>query len=188
MSIKNIVLSLSRLSIIILSLFVVATFIICAINYFLLTKNKQSIENELANIHLIIEKDIILIPSIIKIINKSTKNEKITLAAIQQDLLEIQKNHITLNSNEVNSLKEKQNKINSIINRLLSISYTYPSIKSNDDFINLKAEVDNNQNKANIARIYYNRAATKYNSELVSFFGAIVNRTLLHYEPVEYFG
>lgn len=122
-----------------------------------ITIKRNNIQNAYSSMDIMLKKRYDLIPNLIKIIKAYTKHEKETLEKIT-----------VLRNDGLNSTNDEDKfKINTDIkdelNSLFLLSENYPDLKSNVNFIQLQAILNDIEDQISAARRTYNAHVTDYN-------------------------
>jgi LemA protein len=78
------------------------------------------------------------------------------------------------------------NSFGGTIGRLLSLQENYPQLKSNEAFMNVQTELAGTENRINVAREDYNKAAQDYNTARSQFPG-VLTASLFGFKEEPYF-
>jgi LemA protein len=83
---------------------------------------------------------------------------------------------------------QAQDKLTGVLGRLMSINEKYPDLKSNENFLALQSQLEGTENRIAVARRDYNQSVQSYNTELVTFPGALWAKTMYSsYKPLNLF-
>jgi LemA protein len=73
---------------------------------------------------------------------------------------------------------QAQDRLSGVLGRLMSINEKYPNLKSNENFLALQSQLEGTENRIAVARRDYNQSVQSYNTELVTFPGALWKGTM----------
>jgi len=83
---------------------------------------------------------------------------------------------------------QAQDRLSGVLGRLMVINEKYPELKSNENFLALQSQLEGTENRIAVARRDYNEAVRSYNTELVTFPGALWAKTMYaSYKPLNLF-
>lgn len=159
--------------------------IVVIISFFISVYNKLvmlkfNIEKAFANIDIILKQRADEIPNIVKVINQSTSYEsgvleKLTL--LRTDFL---------NSSNIEDKTTISNEMSKTLKSVFSISENYPTLLSNNSFLELQKRVSGSEDKIADRREFFNDSVNLYNIGIYEFpniiFAKLLNytqRTLL---------
>lgn len=81
---------------------------------------------------------------------------------------------------------EAQGELNGALNRLMVVSEDYPELQSNDNWVDLQAQIEGTENRINVARRDYNDVAQSYNDKIVRFPSNMI-AGMFGFEQADYF-
>jgi LemA protein len=81
---------------------------------------------------------------------------------------------------------EANNSFGGTIGRLLSLTESYPQLRSSEAFLNVQNELSGTENRINVARVDYNNAVQDYNTSRNSF-PAVLTASLLGFKEEPFF-
>ncbi|EJS90219.1 hypothetical protein AAUPMC_08382, partial [Pasteurella multocida subsp. multocida str. Anand1_cattle] len=70
-----------------------------------------------------------------------------------------------LSEEQLAKFQQNQNEVSSALSRLLVTVEQYPTLKANEGFMNLQAQLEGTENRINVARNKFNEAARAYNQK-----------------------
>jgi len=138
----------------------VLTIILIIIIFILINKitiKKNNIQNAYSSMDIMLKKRYDLIPNLVKIIKAYAKHEKETL-----------QNITNLREKGINTIKDEEKfeingNIDKALNEIFLLSEGYPELKSNINFIQLQAILNDIEDQIAAARRTYNAHVTDYN-------------------------
>lgn len=74
-----------------------------------------------------------------------------------------------LSEEQLAKFQQNQNEVSSALSRLLVTVEQYPTLKANEGFMNLQAQLEGTENRINVARNKFNEAARVYNQKVRQF-------------------
>lgn len=121
-----------------------------------------------------------LIPNLVETVKGYAKHEK--------DVLENVTNARTslLSANGITEKAKANNQLADTLKTLFAVSENYPTLRANENFLNLQQELSDTENKIAYARQFYNSTVMDYNTKLV-LFPSLIIANMLHMKPAEFF-
>ena len=160
-----------------LSIVVLAAFGMSGCSYNDLTAKQQKVKGAWANVESSLQRRADLVPNLVKTAQMAGVNEQEIFGQIAQARSQL------INTTQAapqgadgdKSPEQKQavidanNSFGGTIGRLLSVTESYPNVKSTEAFLNLQTELSSTENRINVARQDYNNAVIDYNTTRNSF-------------------
>ena len=128
-----------------------------------LVSSNLNVDNQWSQVENQYQRRADLIPNLVEVVKGITKQE-------QDIYLEVTK--LRSQWGEAKTIEDKiriGNEMDSAISRLLLVAENYPEIRSNENFINMQAQVEGTEDKVTIERKNYNNAVRSYNYRVLSF-------------------
>jgi len=113
-----------------------------------------------------------LIPNLVATVKGAANFEKSTLVDVtnaRARATSIQVDPSKLDPAAIQKYQAAQGQLSTALGRLLVASENYPTLKANDNFTALQAQLEGTENRINVARIDYNTAVQEYNTTVRSF-------------------
>lgn len=98
-----------------------------------------------------------LIPNLVQTVKGQMEFEQETLEKV------IQARNAAMSAHGVAESAEKENMLTGALNKLFALVENYPTLKSNENVMQLQEELTGTENKITFARQFYNDIATKFN-------------------------
>jgi LemA protein len=120
-----------------------------------------------------------LIPNLVQTVKGAANFEKSTLVDVtnaRARATSIQVDPTKLTPETVQEFQAAQGQLTSALSRLLVASENYPTLRANDNFTALQAQLEGTENRINVARIDFNNAVQDYNTTIRSFPAVITAR------------
>jgi LemA protein len=76
--------------------------------------------------------------------------------------------------------QQAQSQLGGALSRLLVVAERYPDLKANQSFMDLQNQLEGTENRINVARVRYNKAAQDFNTSIRTFPNSLTNSLLLH--------
>jgi LemA protein len=143
-------------------------------SYNKLVSGKQNVDAKWAEVENQYERRADLIPNLVNTVSGAANFEKSTLVEIVQarasvGQVKIDPNTAPTDPAQLQKYEAAQGALGSALSRLLVVSERYPDLKSNQNFIDLQAQLEGTENRITTARNYFNQAAQSYNTAVQSF-------------------
>ena len=113
-----------------------------------------------------------LIPNLVSTVKGYADFEKSTLEAVVQaraQATQVKFDATNLNKENLQKFQEAQGAVSSSLSRLLVTVEQYPNLKSNQNFLELQAELTGTENRIKVSRNNFNEAVKNYNLSVKSF-------------------
>ena len=118
-----------------------------------------------------------LVPNLVATVKGAANFEKTTLVDVtnaRAKATAIQVDPTKLNPETIKEYQAAQGQLSTALGRLLSVSENYPTLKANDNFTALQAQLEGTENRINTARLDFNDAVQQYNTSVRSFPTSII--------------
>ncbi len=121
-----------------------------------------------------------LIPNLVETVKGYVKHEK-------EVLEEVTRARTSLMSAKGAEEKAKaNNQLADTLKSLFAVSENYPTLKANENFMELQGELSDTENKIAYARQFYNSTVMDYNTKL-AVFPTVIFARMLNFQPAEFF-
>jgi LemA protein len=113
-----------------------------------------------------------LIPNLVATVKGAANFEKSTLVEVTEaraKATSIQVDASKLNPETIQKYQAAQGQLSQALGRLLVASENYPTLKSNENFLGLQAQLEGTENRINVSRRDFNNAVQDYNTTIRSF-------------------
>lgn len=128
-----------------------------------------------------------LIPNLVASVKGYAAHERSTFEAVTQARANATSVHGgDLTEGEIKEYQRAQGQLTSALSRLLVIAENYPELKSNENFLDLQAQLEGTENRIAEARRVFNETAKKYNRK-VRYFPSNIIASLFGFEYKGYF-
>jgi LemA protein len=163
--------------ILLLAVVLLAAFGLSGCNYNSLTAKQQGIKGKWANVESQLQRRADLIPNLVEAAKMAGIQEQEVFGQIADARSKLLGGGNSIPAAETpeqrQAIIEANNTFGGTIGRLLSLTESYPQLRSNENFLKLQDELSGTENRLNIARQDYNDAVTAYNTERSQFPGVI---------------
>jgi len=113
-----------------------------------------------------------LIPNLVATVKGAANFEKSTLVEVtnaRARATSIQVDPTKLTPETIQKYQAAQGQLSTALGRLLVASENYPTLKTNDNFTALQAQIEGTENRINVSRRDFNNSVQAYNTEIRSF-------------------
>ncbi|GAB2695930.1 LemA family protein [Mucilaginibacter koreensis] len=130
-----------------------------------------------------------LIPNLVNTVKGEANFEKGTLTEVTEaraKATSVQVDASKLTPESVQKYQEAQGELSTALGRLLSVTENYPTLRANDAFRGLQAQLEGTENRINVARNDFNGSVQTYNSKIRAF-PANLTAKMFGFSPKGYF-
>ena len=149
------------LTIIIIILALIVLFIIFLYNGLIRLKNE--VENSFAQIDVQLKRRNDLIPNLVNTVKGYMKHEKSVLETVTQARTSIMK------ATSIQQKAKASNQISEALKTIFAVSENYPTLRANENFLQLQEELTGTENKVAYSRQHYNDVVMKFNNKIQVF-------------------
>ncbi len=121
-----------------------------------------------------------LIPNLVQTVKGAMEFEQETLQKV------IQARNDAISAKGIADSAGKEDILSGALNKLFALVENYPTLKSNDNVMQLQEELTSTENKISFARQFYNDIATKFNIAQQVFPASII-AAMFNFRPSELF-
>lgn len=132
-----------------------------------------------------------LIPNLVQVVKAYAQHERETFQAVTEARAKVGGVQVSKemldNPQAVQRFQQAQSQLGGALSRLLVVAEQYPTLKANQNFIDLQNQLEGTENRINVARVRYNRAVQDFNTSIRTFPNSLTNSLLLHLKRKEPF-
>jgi LemA protein len=133
----------------------------------------QSVDAQWANVQSSYQRRADLIPNLVSTVSGVANFEKSTLTEITQarasvGQVKLDPSSAPTDAKQLAEFNKAQNQLHSALSRLLVVSENYPQLRATSNFSELQSQLEGTENRINVARDDFNKAAMAYNSSIKS--------------------
>lgn len=113
-----------------------------------------------------------LIPNLVNTVKGAANFEKTTLTEVMEArsrATSIQLSPENLTEENIAKFQAAQGQLSGSLSRLLATVENYPELKSNQNFLELQAQLEGTENRISVERMKYNESVQDYNTYIRSF-------------------
>lgn len=130
-----------------------------------LASSKNSVDKAWSDVETTYQRRADLIPNLVAVAEQASIREE----GILEGVIQARANAVNAPADDINAVESTQGELTSALNRLMVVSEDYPELQSNQNWIDLQAQIEGTENRINTARRDYNEIAQSYNDKLVRF-------------------
>lgn len=113
-----------------------------------------------------------LIPNLVKTVKGEANFEQTTLTNVieaRASATQLRVDPDNLTSEKIQQFQQAQGELSQALGRLLAVSEQYPTLRANDAFRGLQAQLEGTENRIKVARNDFNDAVQGYNTKVRTF-------------------
>lgn len=132
----------------------------------------EEVNTEWANVETQYQRRYDLIPNLVSTVKGFAAQEKEVLTGVieaRSKASSIQIDASDLNEENLQRFSQAQSQLNSALSRLLVTVERYPELKSNQNFLELQAQLEGTENRISVARTRFNEKTKTYNTYIRKF-------------------
>lgn len=130
-----------------------------------------------------------LIPNLVSTVKGEATFEQSTLTGVieaRAKATQIKIDPKDLTAEKLQEFQAAQGQLSQALGRLMMVSEQYPSLKANEGFRNLQAQLEGTENRINVARNDFNNEVQSYNTSVGTFPGIFFSK-LFGFKARDYF-
>lgn len=151
--------------------------------YNLMVKAREDVDNKWAQVENQYQRRADLIPNLVNTVKGITKQEQEVFIEVTR--LRSQWGEAKASGDRAKEI-ETANQMDSALSRLLLVAENYPELKSNENFLQLQAQLEGTENRIAVERKRYNDQVTTYNKMIKVFPRSFIAR-LFGFDESVYF-
>lgn len=137
----------------------------------------EEVNTEWANVETQYQRRYDLIPNLVSTVKGFAEQEKDVLIGVTEarsKASSIQIDPSNLNEASMQKFAAAQGELNSALSRLLVTVERYPDIKSNQNFLELQAQLEGTENRISVSRTRFNEKSKSYNTYIRKFPNTVI--------------
>ncbi|QES90641.1 LemA family protein [Rhizosphaericola mali] len=142
-----------------------------------LVKEDTQSQTAWANVQSAYQRRADLIPNLVNTVKGEANFEKSTLENVIQaraSATQVKVDPTNLTPEKLKEFQDAQGQLSQALGRLLVVTENYPTLRANDAFRGLQAQLEGTENRINVARNDYNTSVQSYNTAVRTFPGNII--------------
>ncbi|MFB9274480.1 LemA family protein [Cohnella cellulosilytica] len=140
---------------------IVLLWIVITYNRFIILRNR--VRNNWSQVDVVLKNRFDLIPNLVETVSGYSAHEKETLSRIT----EMRTRYASAQS--VNEKAEASGEMSALVNRLMVVAESYPDLKASENFLYLKQQLAEIEDKIRYARQFYNDTVEAFNTAIAVF-------------------
>lgn len=141
---------------------------------------KIRIQEALSHIDVQLKRRAELIPNLIETVKGYAKHEKELLENVTKARTAL------MNAGSLKEKAEANNMVTDTLKSLFAVAENYPTLKANENFLNLQEELTDTENKIAASRQFMNSTVMDYNTKIQTFPSSII-ASMFKFTPQEFF-
>ena len=153
-------------------LLVVATMSLSSCSYNSMVQMDENVKAKWGAVQSQYQRRADLIPNLVNTVKGVANFEKSTLVDVTEARAKATAMTVDpskLTPETIQKFQAAQGQLTTALSRLMVASENYPTLKANDNFTALQAQLEGTENRINIARLDFNTSVQEYNSKIRSF-------------------
>lgn len=180
---------MKRLALYLLGVFILASVSGCGYNT--MQANEEAVFAAWGDVEATYQRRADLIPNLVETVKGYAKHEADTFKAVTEARSKVGSTQVSkemLNDPAaIAKFQQAQGELSGALSRLLVVAERYPDLKANQNFLSLQDQLEGTENRINVARVRYNKAAENFNVSIRTFPNSLTNSLLLHLKRKEPF-
>jgi LemA protein len=132
-------------------------------SYNKMVRLSKDVDEKWANIETQLTRRSDLIPNLVATVKAYAKQEQTVLTDVTRARANLD------NARSVEDVSKANGDLNQALSRLMMVVEAYPELKSNENFLQLQAQLEGTENRINYARMEYNKSVKDYNTAIAVF-------------------
>ena len=158
------------IGIIVLVLFLIYNFF--SGRYNAMVSMEENVNTQWSNVETQYQRRYDLIPNLVNTVKGFAEQEREVLVGVTEARAKASSMNLNaenLTEENLQQFNQAQGQLNSALSRLLVTVERYPDLKSNQNFLELQAQLEGTENRITVARQRFNAAAQEYNTYIRQF-------------------
>lgn len=125
-----------------------------------------------ANVETAYQRRMDLIPNLMNTVKGAANFEKSTLESViaaRSKASSVTVDANKLDENSIAKFQQAQDQLGTSLNRLMVVVERYPELKSNENFLELQAQLEGTENRISVERMKFNKTIQDYNTYIRHF-------------------
>jgi LemA protein len=133
---------------------------------------EENVASKWGNVQNVYQRRADLIPNLVATVKAYAEHEKTTLEELtnaRTKATQMTVNVDDLTPEKLREFQRTQGELSTALGRLIAITENYPDLKANQNFLELQAQLEGTENRINVERKNFNKAAKAYNTKIRRF-------------------
>ncbi|MBW4890902.1 LemA family protein [Mucilaginibacter sp. HMF5004] len=151
---------------------VIAAMSLSSCSYNSMVKMDENIKSKWGQVQNDYQRRADLIPNLVETVKGTANFEKSTLTDVinaRAKATQMTVDPTKLTPETIQKYQAAQGQLSTALGKLMSITENYPTLKSNESFLALQAQLEGTENRITVARKDFNDAVQEYNGKIRSF-------------------
>jgi LemA protein len=153
-------------------LFIVATMSLSSCSYNSMVQMDENVKAKWGAVETQYQRRSDLIPNLVATVQGAANFEKSTLTDVinaRAKATSVQVDPTKLTPESIKAFQAAQGQLSTALGKLMVVTENYPTLKSNENFLGLQAQLEGTENRITVARKDFNDAVQEYNTKIRSF-------------------
>jgi LemA protein len=153
-------------------LLIVATMSLSSCSYNSIVQMDEDVKGKWGAVQTQYQRRTDLIPNLVATVKGAANFEKSTLTAVVEaraKATSVQVDPSKLTPESIKQFQDAQGQLSTALGRLMVVTENYPTLKSNENFLGLQAQIEGTENRITVARKDFNDAVQAYNTKIRKF-------------------
>lgn len=146
-----------------------------------LVKCNERVEEAWSDITVQLKRRADLIPNVVETVKGYAKHESDAIKQVSDARAKM------MGARSVQSTAEADKSLTGALSRLMAVTESYPELKADQGFQDLRANLADSEDKLQAARRFYNAGVKEMNTKIKMFPTVLINNLFLHFKKREYF-
>jgi LemA protein len=157
-----------------------------------LVSSEKKVEEAKAQIDVVCQRRLDLIPNLVEVVKGYAKHENETFIAVTEARGKVQKvlsgmaGAKSISKEQMKELTASEKGLKGSLMSLFALAEKYPNLKAHTNFLTLQDQLEGTENRISVARLRYNSAVRLFNTKTVKFPGNIIASTF-DFKTKDYF-
>src|SRR5688572_20138967 len=143
-------------------------------SYNSLVRKSQAVDQQWAQVQSVYQRRADLIPNLVSTVSGAANFEKSTLTEVTNarasvGQVKVDPSNAPTDPAQLAAFEQAQGALTSALSRLLVVVERYPELRSNENFLNLQAQLEGTENRISVERGKFNTTVQQYNTAVRSF-------------------
>lgn len=153
-------------------LFIIITYVSLKNSYNKMVALDEQVKASWAQVENVYQRRADLIPNLVSTVKGAADFEKSTLTQVIEARAKATQMRVdagNLNEESLRKFQQSQGELSQALGRLMVVAEQYPTLKANQNFLDLQAQLEGSENRITTERRTYNEVVQNYNTTIRSF-------------------
>lgn len=137
-----------------------------------LVADQESVETAWAQVENVYQRRADLIPNLVETVKGYAKHEQETLEGVieaRANATKVTIDPTNMTPEDLQKYQAAQGDVTNALSRLIAVAENYPDLKANQNFLELKSQLEGTENRIAVERNKFNEVARQYNTKRRTF-------------------